>query len=72
MKITFTYNKGASSTALTQIAYSASDSSTRRKILQRAIQCEDFRLDFSFANGSISNPVKIRSIFISGHFIVDK
>jgi hypothetical protein len=30
---------------------------------------EDFRLDYSWANGSITNPVKIRSVKVSGVFI---
>lgn len=66
---TLTYNQGASSKACTQIAYSATDSSTIRKILARSSELDDFRLDFSWANGSTSNPVKIRNIYIKGHYI---
>lgn len=68
---TLTYDKGASTQALTQIAYSATDSSTRRKILNRSVAVEDFRIDLSWANGSITNPLKIRKIFIKGHSIKD-
>jgi hypothetical protein len=68
---TLTYDKAASTQSLTQIAYSATDASTRRKILNRSFQVEDFRLDISWANGSVTNPVDIRSIFIKGHYIKD-
>lgn len=66
---TLTYNKAASTQELTQIAYSTTDASTRRKILNRSYQVEDFRLDLSWAEGSVTNPVKIRNIFIKGHFV---
>ena len=68
---TLTYDKAASAQTLTQIAYSASDSSTRKKILNSSFELEDFRLDISWANGSTSNPVKIRSIYIQGHYVFD-
>lgn len=68
---TMTYDKGASTQSLTQIAYSAADSSTRKKILNRAYSVEDIRLDYSWANGSISNPLEIRSVFIKGHYVSD-
>lgn len=61
---TLTYDKAASSKALTQIT-----SGTIHKILNRGPQLEDFRLDLSFANGSTVNPCKIRSIMISGRWI---
>ena len=64
---TMTYDKGASSQSLTQIAHSATDSSTRRKILNRSYSVEDFRVDLSWENGSITNPLKVRSLFIKGH-----
>jgi len=66
---TLTYNKGASTQALTQLAYSATDSSTRRKILNRSCKIDDLRLDYSWANGSVTNPFNIRSVFIQGHTI---
>ena len=67
--MTLTYNKSASTQSLTQITYSATDATTRRKILNRGFQLEDLRLDISWENGSVSNPVKIRSIYIAEHFI---
>ncbi len=66
---TLTYNQGALTQSLTQIAYSATDSTTIRKILNKSPVLNDFRLDFSWANGSTTNPVKIRSIFIKGHYV---
>ena len=67
---TLTYNQGKSTKALTQIAYS-SDNLTRHKILTKGVTVEDFRLDFSAANGSATNPVKIRSVMIKGHYVLD-
>lgn len=69
---TLTYNKGASSKSLTQIAYSATDASTRKKILNKGpANVSDFRLDFSWANGSATNAFKIRSVFVKGHYVTD-
>ena len=62
-------DKAASTKSLDQISYSASDTSTRRKILNRGTQVEDFRLDYSWVNGSTSNPFNVRSVFIKGHYI---
>jgi hypothetical protein len=66
---TITYNQGASTLALDQVAYSASDTTTFRKIYNGGLQVDDFRVDFSWANGSITNPVKIRSLLIKGTWI---
>jgi len=68
---TLTYNKGASTQSLTQIAYSATDASTRRKILNKSYKVEDFRLDLSWAEGSVTNPFKIRKIMTKGHYVSD-
>jgi hypothetical protein len=43
---TLTYNQGKSTLALDQIAYSTANK-TRHKILDKGIQLEDFRLDYS-------------------------
>jgi len=67
---TITYDQGKSTVNGTQVAYSAS-LPTRHKVFNRGPTVEDFRLDVSWANGSATNPVKIRSIFIKGHYIVD-
>jgi hypothetical protein len=32
-------------------------------------QIEDFKISLDFSNGSVTNPVKIRSIIINGHFV---
>lgn len=67
---TLTYDKGKSTLSLDQIAYST-DNDTIHKILpdNKGPQIEDFRLDIDFANGSTTNPVKIRSILIQGRWI---
>lgn len=68
---TLTYNQGIASQALTQIAYSTAND-TRHHILAKSpsSEIEDLRLDLSFANGSITNPVKIRGIKIKGHTVL--
>jgi len=66
--ITLTYDQGKSTQSLTQIAYST-DNLIRHKVLNRGFQVSDFRIDISWENGSISNPVKIRSIYCKGHFV---
>lgn len=67
--MTVTYNKAKSTQACTQIAYSTANN-TFHTILTKGIpNVEDFRLDISFANGSATNPVKIRSIQILGHYV---
>lgn len=68
---TLTYNKGASTKALTQLAYSASDASTVRKMLISSPILEDFRIDLSWANGSTSKPFKIRALDVQGHYTLD-
>jgi len=69
---TLYYNKGAAQKALTQIAYSDTDSATSKKILNKGPNgVEDFQIKFDWANGSTTNPVKIRSIFIKGHYITN-
>lgn len=66
---TLTYNKGATTLALDQFAYSATDATTRRKIMNRGPDVEDFRLDVSWANATTQ--FKIRSIQIKGHYKKD-
>ena len=70
---TLTYDKGESTKTLESIIYSATDSTTLRKILSenKSIEVEDFKLDISHTNGSEANPVKIRSILIKGHYITN-
>jgi hypothetical protein len=67
--MTITYNKAKSSQALTQIAYSTANNTFHRILTKGIANVEDFRLDIDFANGSASNPVKIRSIQITGHTV---
>ena len=66
---TLYYDKAKSNETLTQIAYSATENTTLHKILSKSYRVEDFQLYGSFANGSTSNPVKIRSIFMKGHIV---
>lgn len=62
------YNYGKTSKDLTQIAYSTANK-TRWKILERSLETENFRLDIKWANGSATNPVKIRGIYILGRSV---
>ncbi len=68
---TITYDQGKSTLALDQIAYSTANT-TLHKILNKSPKVQDFRLDLNFANGSITNPVKTRSILIEGHYVPEK
>ena len=68
---TLTYDQGVSTKALAQIAYSATDTSTIRKMLISSPILEDFRIDLSWKNGSVTNPVKIRSLMIEGHYTLE-
>lgn len=62
------YNQGKTTLALEQIAYSTSNT-ILHKTLNKAPMLQDFRLDLDFANGSTTNPVRIRAILIMGHFV---
>ncbi len=66
---TITYNQTTSTLELAQVAYDADDNTTLRKIYSGGLQCDDFRIDFSWANGSNTNPVKIRTLLISGSWV---
>jgi len=66
---TITYDQGASTLNLTQIAHSATDTTTVRKILEKGIQCDDFRFDISWANGNTTNALKLRKILITGSWL---
>ena len=65
---TLYYDNGKSNKALTQVLYS-SDNNTVHKVLTKGIQVEDFQIKIDHANGSATNPVKIRKILIGGHYI---
>lgn len=67
---TLYYDKAKSNKSLTQIAYSTSNA-TIHKILNKGPIVEDFKLKFDWANGSITTPVKIRSIRIKGHSVAN-
>lgn len=69
---TLTYDYAKSSDTLDQIAYSATANTTRHIIQRHSVQCENFRLDLAWANGSATNPVKVRKIEVGGHFIDNK
>lgn len=75
---TLNYDKAKSSListgstpGITKIAYDANNNTTKWKILAKDLDVEDFRLDWNFALGSTTNPVKIRSIQIKGHYVYD-
>jgi hypothetical protein len=70
---TLRYDAGKSSLALDQIAYSASTTPTRIIIgKQNLPRVEDFRLEFSYSNGSTSNPVKVKRIEVLGSYVQNK
>jgi len=69
--VTITYNYGGfTDTTSAQIAYDANETTkTRWVILRNASKVENIRIDISWANGSTTNPVKIRKILLRGYFI---
>lgn len=67
---TLTYDYGKGSRSLAQVAYSA-DNHTRHVVMRDEQRIENFRLDLSWANGSTTNPVKVRKIIVSGYFSDD-
>ena len=69
---TLRYDGGTETLALDQIAY-ASSKTTRHIIGKRNLpRAEDFRLELSFANGSATNPVKVKQIEVQYHLISNK
>ena len=66
------YNSGTESMNLDQLAYSSSKP-IRHIIGKRNLpRVSDFRLELSFANGSATNPTKVKQIEINGHLILNK
>jgi len=66
------YNGGTKTISLDQIAYSATKP-TRHIIGARDLpKVEDFRLELSFANGSATNPVKVKQIEVEFNFVNKK
>lgn len=55
-------------TSAWQIKYSATNNQ-RRHIKKLNMECEDFRIELDWSNGSESNPAKIKKIFVSGHYV---
>ena len=65
MTITYDYGSGTETATTVQIAYDASDTTKTRWVVNRkGIGIENFRVDLAWANGSATNPVKIRKIMI--------
>ncbi len=71
LDLTLKGDYGNQSKALTQIAHSAVGAATRHVVLRDSIRVDNFRLDLSWANGSSTNPVKVRRIAASGRFVED-
>ena len=66
------YNSGIETMNLDQIAYSASK--PIRHIIGKGNlpKVSDFRLELSFANGSVTNSVKVKQIEVQGHSVPAK
>lgn len=65
---TIYYNQGKYSKALNQIAYNT-DNNIQFEVLNTSIPLIDFRLKLDWSNGSKTNPVKVRAIYISGNYV---
>lgn len=68
--LSLNYNQGTKSwpTSPWQIKYDANNNQ-RRHTKKLNLECEDFRLEPDWSNGSAVNPAKIKKIFISGHYV---
>jgi len=64
--LTLRYNRGASTLSVGNISYT-NDSAQIKKFFYPKQELDDFRLEFSWASGSASNPLAIRKIEIIGH-----
>jgi len=71
MDTTLYYDYGKSNVALSQIAYSASANTTKHIVYRDGVEVENFNLKLDWANGSATNPVKVRSIHIIGEYLDD-
>ena len=65
------YDSDQSTKALTQIAYSATNNKTKHTIFDSALPVEDFSIELDWSNGSASNPVHVKEIYIEGEYIDD-
>jgi len=64
--VTLQYNQNSSNSGAKEI----NTINTRRHVVKiNQSNVEDFRLYLSFANGSATVPVKVRSITVNGHYI---
>lgn len=71
MDATLRYDSGKSSQSLNQVAYDATNTPTRHDLLDRDSKqiVENFRIEFDWSNGSATNPVKVKGLYIEGHYI---
>lgn len=72
--IVLRYNRGDSDLSLAKSGETGSitntnDSAKYHKTFEPEVECDDFRLEFDYTNGSTSNPLKIRKIEIKGHLV---
>lgn len=74
MDLSLTYNYGTfSDIHASSVSYDSTDPNKTRWVIDRnGIPIETFRVDLSWANGSATNPVKVRKIIIQGRYITDK
>jgi len=70
-KVDFTlyYDNNKSNKALDSVSYTGNSTATLIKILGEGMPVEDFLLSWTHENGSITAPVKIKGIYIRGHYV---
>jgi len=66
--MTLYYDKAKNNLELTPIKYDGKNT-TLFKVLNKSVMIEDFMLSFNHNKGSETYPVKIRSIYIKGHYV---
>jgi len=73
MTITYDYGSSTETATTVQIAYDSADTLKTRWVVTRSgVSVENFRIDLSWANGSATNPVKIRKIMIGLRLATNK
>jgi hypothetical protein len=72
--VTVTYDYGSSTdTSASSVAYDSTNTSKTRWVLMRGgSPIENVRIDIDWANGSATNPVKIRKILLQGYFVTNE
>lgn len=68
---TITYNRGVPSAHTVGSVSHTNESGKIKKTFYPKLKVDDFRFEMNWANGSSTNPLKIRKVEITGHILAD-